>query len=255
MQYPSLVDHFADGCREIFGENLVGVYLHGSLAMGCFNPEKSDIDLLAVTEAPADREQKRRLLALCVALNEEAPPKGLEMSLVRHADCLRPVHPIPFDLHFSPAHLDWYRRDVEDYLDKMHGSDPDLAAHFTITRARGVCVWGAPIAEVFGEVPRRAYLDSILSDIESAEEDVCEDPVYVTLNLCRVCAFAEEGLIQSKREGGEWALESVPEYAAFVGAALNSYNTGAPFAPEPEAARAFCRKMLERIHTAITEEH
>lgn len=23
-------------CREVFGENLTGVYLHGSLAMGCF---------------------------------------------------------------------------------------------------------------------------------------------------------------------------------------------------------------------------
>ena len=29
-------------CREVFGENLTGVYLHGSLAMGCFQPEKSD---------------------------------------------------------------------------------------------------------------------------------------------------------------------------------------------------------------------
>ena len=29
-------------CREVFGEDLTGVYLHGSLAMGCFQPEKSD---------------------------------------------------------------------------------------------------------------------------------------------------------------------------------------------------------------------
>ncbi len=31
-------------------ENLIGIYLHGSLAFGCFNPLRSDIDLLVVTQ-------------------------------------------------------------------------------------------------------------------------------------------------------------------------------------------------------------
>lgn len=29
--------------------NLIGIYLHGSLALGCFNPITSDIDLLVLT--------------------------------------------------------------------------------------------------------------------------------------------------------------------------------------------------------------
>ena len=82
-----------------------------------------------------------------------------------------------------------------------------------------------------------------------------ENPVYVTLNLCRVYAFAEQGLVQSKREGGEWALGRVPEFTAFVGAALESYNTDAPFTPEPEAGRAFCRALKSRIEKAVSEEH
>ena len=75
----------------------------------------------------------------------------------------------------------------------------------------------------------------------------------MTLNLCRVCAFAEEGLVQSKREGGEWALEHAPEFAAFVGAALESYATDAPFAPDSETAISFCRALRARIDAAITE--
>ncbi len=47
-------------CREVFGEDLTGVYLHGSLAMGCFQPEKSDIDFLVVLPKPAKREQKKK---------------------------------------------------------------------------------------------------------------------------------------------------------------------------------------------------
>ena len=30
--------------QKAFGENLVGIYVHGSLAFGCFRWEQSDID-------------------------------------------------------------------------------------------------------------------------------------------------------------------------------------------------------------------
>jgi len=32
----------------LLGRNLAAVYLHGSLAMGCFNPQRSDLDLLVL---------------------------------------------------------------------------------------------------------------------------------------------------------------------------------------------------------------
>ena len=32
--------------RETLSKNLVGIYLHGSLAMGSFNPLTSDVDFL-----------------------------------------------------------------------------------------------------------------------------------------------------------------------------------------------------------------
>jgi hypothetical protein len=38
------------GMREAFGNNLIGIYLRGSLAMGDFEPGTSDIDFFAVTE-------------------------------------------------------------------------------------------------------------------------------------------------------------------------------------------------------------
>ena len=36
---------------EILGGNLVGLYLHGSLALGGFNPRRSDVDYIAVVQA------------------------------------------------------------------------------------------------------------------------------------------------------------------------------------------------------------
>lgn len=34
--------------KDILKDNLVGIYIHGSLAMNCFNPKSSDIDFLVV---------------------------------------------------------------------------------------------------------------------------------------------------------------------------------------------------------------
>ena len=97
------------------------------------------------------------------------------------------------------------------YIAGMKGEDPDLAAHFTVLKARGEALYGEPVDAVFGEVPRKAYLESIRGDVENAEEELSGDPVYLTLNLCRVLAFKREGLILSKAEGGEWAVKKLPE--------------------------------------------
>ena len=40
------------------GAELIGVYLHGSLAMGAFHPGRSDIDILAVRAEPLHRERR-----------------------------------------------------------------------------------------------------------------------------------------------------------------------------------------------------
>ena len=45
-----VTEEFTKNVTEIFADNLVGIYLHGSAVMGCFNPEKSDIDLIVVVK-------------------------------------------------------------------------------------------------------------------------------------------------------------------------------------------------------------
>ena len=246
-------------CREIlcefvraavdsFGPDLVGVYLHGSAAMGCFHPEKSDLDLLVVTEGEPNDEEKRRFLEKVVSLNRKAPPKGIEMSVVRRKFCADFVFPTPFELHFSPMHLARWERDPAEYIAGMKGEDPDLAAHFTVLRARGTALCGSPVKEVFGEVPEDAYFESIRADVENAEEDLAEDPVYLTLNLCRVLAFRKEGLVLSKAEGGEWAMRNLPgPFRTFAKGAAEDYRGGEPFRPEREESAAFARYMLGEI--------
>ena len=136
----------------------------------------------------------------------------------------------------------------------MHGEDKDLAAHFTVIRKAGITLCGKEISDVFGEVPREAYLDSIMGDVEDAQRDILEDPVYIILNVCRVIAFIKEGLVLSKEQGGKWGMRNLPEtYRLIIRKALKSYRGNDVFREEEENLRSFAGCM-RKILTDGTEE-
>ena len=247
--YKKLLEEFVYGSKEIFGENLTGIYLHGSAVMGCFNPEKSDLDLLVVIREDISDETKLRFMYMVVELNKQAPPKGLELSVVKECVCNSFVYPTPFELHFSNTHLNWYQTNPEDYVEKMKGTDKDLAAHFTITYHRGKVLYGKEISEVFALIPSEDYMDSIWSDIENAPEEIAENFMYLTLNLCRVMAYKKEGLILSKQEGGDWGLKNICklEFHVLIAEALQEYQSGKTMIFDVATARNFAEYMLEEI--------
>jgi streptomycin 3"-adenylyltransferase len=220
----SVIESFVSHSRQILGENLVGVYLHGSAVMGCFNSAKSDLDFIVVIAHPMTDETKRACMDMVLALNTDGPAKGIEMSIVLREVCNPFVYPTPFELHFSERHIKWYNENPADYVQKMNGTDKDLAAHFKVIRARGKCLWGAPVSDVFAEVSATDYMDSLWEDICDAPQEIENNTMYLVLNLARVMAYKKEGLILSKKEGGEWALKNFPEeFAPVVRTALEEY--------------------------------
>src|SRR5438128_2201557 len=69
-----------EGLRRVLGDGLVGVYLHGSLAMGCFNPARSDLDLLVVIEASMEADTKSAVMAHLLAVSGR--PHAIEISIL-----------------------------------------------------------------------------------------------------------------------------------------------------------------------------
>lgn len=246
MNERELLTRVCDAYRRILGEKLAGFYVHGSIAFGCFTWATGDIDFLVVTEAPLTQPEKEALIRVLLDLDADAPPKGFEMSVVLRSECGHFRHPTPFELHFSNAHRARAAADLSAYCRDMHGEDPDLAAHFTVIRHVGEALFGAPIAEVFADVPRAAYVDSILGDVDGAAREIADNPVYITLNLCRVLAYLAEGAVLSKRQGGEWGVRHLPEtHHPLLRAALAAYG-GADF-PAGFPLDDFAREMLGRI--------
>lgn len=255
MLYQNILDKIVDKSKQIFGAELTGVYLHGSMAMGCFQPDKSDIDFIIVIKNNITDNQKLMFMNEVVELNKAAPSKGIELSIVKEAYCKEFLYPTPFELHFSNMHLQWFRDNPTDYIQKMNGTDKDLAAHFKIIKKYGIVLYGSPIDDVFADVPRNNYIDSILCDIEEAKEEILENPVYIILNLCRVAAFLKHDLVISKKQGGEWALQNLPvKYHTLVSNALQSYELGTEMNTDKEEAQEFADYMLQMIKDMLPLE-
>ncbi|QQZ09911.1 aminoglycoside adenylyltransferase domain-containing protein [Heyndrickxia vini] len=241
------VEKFLEKVCSLFNHqlspNLVGVYLHGSLAMGCFQPEKSDVDVLVIVKEKLRTYQKINLIQDILALETYK----LEMSILLERDLADFQFPTPFELHYSQMHRKRYLQE-KDYL-CANGVDSDLAAHLVITYERGICLYGKPVREVFHPINRKHYIQSIFNDVEDAVSEIVHQPDYLTLNLCRVLYFLSEGIVSSKKEGGEWGKKKVQDqYKPLVSHALTNYlGEGSKQEWDPIFLQQFAAYMLKEI--------
>ncbi|HET8984788.1 MAG TPA: nucleotidyltransferase domain-containing protein, partial [Trueperaceae bacterium] len=83
---PDIRDYIDGLCDALTGElaaNLVGIYLHGSLALGCYYRPKSDFDVIVVVEEPIGGSQRRAVAASIARLAVTRPTVGfVELSVV-----------------------------------------------------------------------------------------------------------------------------------------------------------------------------
>lgn len=244
----ALLDQIQNAYQTILGDNLTGVYIHGSLAFGCFRWDCSDIDFLVVTESEPDLPQKEALIHTLLKLNPAAPQKGFEMSVVLKENCQHFQHPLPYCLHFSNRYIEKAAADLAAYCQTMSGRDPDLAAHITVLHAVGQVLCGPAIEDVFAPVPPAAYLNSLWADVENAENDIFDHPVYTILNLCRVLAYVRGGRILSKEQGGTWGLSHLPDHLRHVvRQARNMYVRGTAEDFDPDELSKFTQVLLHKL--------
>ena len=212
--------------RENLEGNLAGIYLHGSIAFGCFNPRGGDIDLLIVSERAIARDAKRAIVKCLLSVSGRPAP--VEVTLVSRVGMRRWRHPTPFEIHFSESWRARYTVGLDRTLDRLAKvRDGDLAIQIETVRQRGICLYGGPADRVLPIVPESDLRASVVQDFFWARKRVSGIPVYFVLNACRGYAFHQTGRIFSKDEGCTWAIEKFPrEYRGVVRAARESYRRG-----------------------------
>ena len=227
----SLVAAFLDAA---LGDELSGVFIHGSAALGGWTAA-SDLDILVTcTRADADWAAIGEQL-----LSALAPGPVVELSVVSTTAAEAPAAPWPFLLHVNQA-------DDRVVVDGADG-DPDLLMHYVVARSGGVTISGPPATAAFGAVPRGPVLQYLLEELAWGLEEA--DQRYVVLNACRALAYCETGSVLSKVDGGAWGLERGLGHA-LVTSALSAQASGRNLGPATPGARA----LVEQCRAALAEE-
>ena len=123
--------------RTILGDHFHSMYLTGSLALGDFDPHRSDIDYIVVTDVDVAADQLTALRAMHARFNASASPWATEVEVVyiaqdalRRHDPARATHP----------HIE---RGPDETL-RMDELDSGWVVQRHILRTRGVVVAGPP---------------------------------------------------------------------------------------------------------------
>jgi predicted nucleotidyltransferase len=200
-------DAVVEALERTLGNDLVGVYLHGSAVLGCFGP-LSDIDLVAVSKRAVSTDERRRLVTALLDISAPyepaGPPRPVELDLVLGSALDPWQYPTPFDFHYGESHRERFEAGELELWERRLSRD--LAAHVTVLHHAGQPLVGPPVGQVFPEVPWADYVDALTHDLDWCRTRFAELPRYGVLSIARIWATLATGELQSKTSGAEWAL-------------------------------------------------
>jgi hypothetical protein len=199
LRPPLYVEEVARRIRALLGERLLGAWLVGSAALGDFSPDRSDIDIQAISAVRLPLGDRRRLAE---SLSQDAlpcPARGLEFVLYPREDLGRPKGPA-FQLNLNTGER------LAHHLAFRPGEDPRFwfVIDASIARERGRRLAGPSPASAFPPLPRALVLTA-LRDALAWYADHDTSGVETVLSACRAWSWASEGRWRSKAEGAQWA--------------------------------------------------
>ncbi|WP_438434696.1 aminoglycoside adenylyltransferase domain-containing protein [Gorillibacterium sp. sgz500922] len=236
--------------KSQLGDALIGVYVHGSLALGCFLEETSDLDVLIVTNRRMEREERLILAEAIIAL--DGKPCPLEMSAIFIGDLSPWQHPVACQFHYSDYWTAAYRSLLNGELQTSfivdeEFKDEDLTSYIHLLNQCGICLYGEPIGKVFPPVPESDFWQAISAGVENYDFHAYNPRYFVSniLILGRVLSYKKEQRILSKYEGGQWTSRYVPERLRYiVDHALKVWYEGEEPAEYPQADLEELRSFL-----------
>jgi len=173
---PAVQDYLtevAHRCRDVVGDEVVGVYAGGSLALDGYRPGRSDIDVAVVVAGRLDDEAKRSLVSALRHESLPCPARGLELVVYR-ADVAASGRVDPgFEVELNTG----ARMDFRATFDPAARPPQDGSFWYAVDRSilheHGKAVFGPPAVEVFGEVGglRSVLAESVRWHLDHARAD------------------------------------------------------------------------------------
>jgi predicted nucleotidyltransferase len=212
--YPAvntILEEFLTSVQAALGGDFTGLYIHGSLAYGNFNPQTSDIDFLVVTKGHLSKEAFTALKDMHARLFASgwAWSQKLEGAYIPNNDLRR----------HDPAHVPtpWLGVDGHFARETLGG---DWIIQRWILREKGIVLTGPPLKPMIDPISADNLREAVYGSLREWWSPSFPSPerfenseyrVYAILTMCRSLYVLEHDRIASKPEAARWAQSALGE--------------------------------------------
>ncbi len=246
-ELPIVLDQLVKGIKNILGENLVGVYLVGSLATGDFDLD-SDVDFLVVIKEELSKETVHELQSMHSKIYKQDcyPAKHLEGSYISVK--------ILNDNESVNKQTLWY---LDNGSTAFERSIHDNRWHVRwMLREKGVPLFGPDPKTLLPPIPidkMRREIADIMHVLQNGFFEELHQPInfyntrfgqsFSVLTICRMLHSLQTGIIRSKLAGAKWAMKVLdPQWHDLIDQAW-----------EERKGVRFCVKIRQRAHQDILD--
>ena len=258
-ELPNVLSIFVDEVSAVLRENLVGIYLMGSLASGDFDLD-SDVDFLVVTNMDLTEADMKLLQDIQIKIHgiDCYPAKHLEGSYISIGDL-----------------NDWSIVGKKKLYYFDNGSTTfELSTHDNqwhvrwILRERGISLVGPKPETIVQPIPQKELSNEIkttMLQVKAIFEDEIDRPLnffnsrfgqsFTVLTYCRMLHTLHTGTVQSKKAGMQWAKGFVhPKWVKMIDQAWKE-REGVRFGAKinQSAELAYLYETLDFIKYAIQQ--
>lgn len=210
--------------RDVLGDGLLAVYLHGSAASGKLRPQ-SDIDLLAVVDRGMTDDQRKDLLTGLLQISGHHPaapggPRCIEVIVFRLSDLSENAFPARAEFTYG----EWLRDEFEVGERPMPTSDPEYTLVLAQARQEAVTLFGPIVSTLLPQIPPKQIRQAMRDALPSLLKGLRGDERNVLLTLARMWRTARTGEFVTKDAAADWAVPQILDRdAATLNYARNAY--------------------------------
>lgn len=213
----NLLDSLQTQMQAILGENLIGLYLFGSLVWGDFDYEISDIDLLGATATAINEKEFVQLDKMQAALASDFPAwEGrLEIAYIS-TKALQ-----TFKTQTSPIAI---ISPGEPFHVKDAGND--WLINWYIVQEKGLTLYGPAPTTIIAHISKEEFIQWVRVQAEAWRGYIIHArhsrpfQAYAMLTMCRALYAVKTGEQVSKKQAAIWTQQHFPEWSAQIENAL-----------------------------------
>jgi predicted nucleotidyltransferase len=236
-----LIEELASNIRLIIGEKLLGLYLHGSLVWGDFDPQSSDIDLwAALTSIINDLEfEQLKQMHKDFALLHNQWDDRVEVCYIS-VDALKTVKSRKSQIvNISPGEPIHRLKINKEWLMKWY-----------LLRERSKILFGPSPDTMIETISKDEFIQCIKDHVQSWGRWLQEMPhdsyalSYAVLTLCRALYSCKTGEQTSKKQAAQWAQLEIPVWSGLILEAMQWKKAGR----NPELDEISFQKVAEFVN-------